>query len=184
MNKNRLYMALIFITLFPANILSREHVVNNFNLSRWYTISPGGAISSSESMRLISNVGEVIVDGLGSGFHCGSGYHTPGSPTPVTSEEEQLIPKEFSLGQNFPNPFNLSTTVQFNVPRRCFVTIKIYNILGQNIRDLTDNWFAAGTYQVFWNGTNNFGEEVSSGIYLYRIEAGEFVETRKMTLLK
>ena len=93
-------------------------------------------------------------------------------------------PNSFLLAQNYPNPFNARTVISFALPRSSHVKIEIFNILGQKVRDLVDEEVVAGYKQVVWDGKGNSGEIVASGIYLYRIRAGDFVETRKMTLLK
>lgn len=88
-------------------------------------------------------------------------------------------PHIYSLSQNHPNPFNPKTTISFSLARTELVTIAIYNILGQKIETLMSETKSAGNWTVEWNGTN-----AASGIYFYRITAGEFTDTRKMTLLK
>ncbi len=94
------------------------------------------------------------------------------------------LPIEYSLTQNYPNPFNLSTRFEFSMPRASDVVIKVYDITGREIVTLADNHYSAGNYMVDWNGEDNFGNIVASGIYLYRIKAGDFVESKKMILLK
>ncbi|HKI77842.1 MAG TPA: T9SS type A sorting domain-containing protein, partial [Ignavibacteriaceae bacterium] len=88
------------------------------------------------------------------------------------------------LLQNAPNPFNPSTAIKFYVPTTEDVTIKIYDILGREIKTLLDKQTEAGYHVVYWNGNNTRGENVSSGIYLYRLTAGSFSQTKKMNLLK
>ncbi len=102
----------------------------------------------------------------------------------VTSVELQpdptTQPVRFSLSQNYPNPFNPSTTIRFDLAKTGPVTLKVYNVLGQLVATLIDNkTLSSGTYSVTWNAEN-----LSSGVYIYRIEAGGVVETRKMTLMK
>jgi len=95
-----------------------------------------------------------------------------------------LLPVKFSLDQNYPNPFNPSTIIRYALPSSEKVTIKIYDIIGKEIRTLVNEEKNAGTYTAQWNGRNNEGNSVSSGIYLYRIHAGNYIETKKMTLVK
>ena len=94
------------------------------------------------------------------------------------------IPVNYSLSQNYPNPFNPSTVIRYSLPAAEKVVIKIYDIMGREIRTLVNEEKNAGTYTSEWNGRNSNGTTVSSGIYLYRIQAGNFVEARKMTLVK
>jgi len=94
-------------------------------------------------------------------------------------------PKTFSLAQNAPNPFNPETAIRFELPIPQRVTLVVYNLLGQEVVRLLDNTpFEAGYHRVVWNGRNSTGQATSSGLYLYRITAGEFVTARKMVLLK
>ncbi len=93
-------------------------------------------------------------------------------------------PSDFSLSQNFPNPFNNETVITFALPRTSNVRIEIFNILGQKVRDLVDERVTAGYKKVVWNGKDNNGKSVASGIYFYQIVADEFVDVQKMTLLK
>ena len=90
----------------------------------------------------------------------------------------------FSLHQNYPNPFNRDTRVEYELSESANVTVKIFNILGQEIKTLIKREQEPGDFQVIWNGTNNNNVPVSSGIYLYRIRAGNYVKSKKMTLLK
>lgn len=85
---------------------------------------------------------------------------------------------------NSPNPFNPSTTIKFYVPSTENVTLTIYNIIGEEVTTLVNNQVSAGYHITYWNGKDNFGNTVASGIYLYRLQAGNFVETKKMNLLK
>ena len=97
---------------------------------------------------------------------------------------EPVIPTIFALHQNFPNPFNPITTLGYDLPEKLFVTISIYNMLGNQIKVLVNRYEGAGFKSVQWDATDSMGRAVSAGVYLYKIEAGEFVETRKMVLLK
>lgn len=94
------------------------------------------------------------------------------------------LPGSYSLRQNYPNPFNPSTEILFDVPKRSRVTILIYNVLGQKVRTLVDDELAAGAYSETWDGTSDDGHNLSTGIYLYRMESGDYTQSRKMILLK
>jgi hypothetical protein len=110
--------------------------------------------------------------------------------TGVEDEKDRGIPTSFALEQNYPNPFNPSTTVEYALPIDAIVTLKIYNILGQEIATLVDESKSTGYYTVLWNGRNQFGSQVATGIYFYRIEAkpadgGQpFKSLKKMLLIK
>jgi len=94
------------------------------------------------------------------------------------------IPASYSLSQNYPNPFNPSTTIRFALPATSHVKLSIYSIDGQLVKTLVDDSKDAGNYSVVWNGTNNLGSQVASGMYIYRIDAGNFVNTKKLMLMK
>ncbi len=111
-----------------------------------------------------------------------TGNFKVGSVTSVDGDEE--LPLSYSIEQNYPNPFNPTTTINYSLPEANFVTIKIYNMLGQEVKTLLSEEVKAGRHNVNWNGENNFGIKVSSGTYIYRITAGEFVQAKKMILLK
>jgi hypothetical protein len=94
------------------------------------------------------------------------------------------LPMAFALHQNFPNPFNPSTTIRFDLPEAADVSLIIYNILGQEIRTLMTLRMEAGRQSAIWNGLNNNGQMTGSGLYVCRLTAGDFVDTRKMLLMR
>ncbi len=94
------------------------------------------------------------------------------------------VPNSFELSQNYPNPFNSSTVINYQLPEDCHVLIKIYNAQGQEIKTLVDEYKTAAYYTVQWNGRDNDDNPVASGIYLYRIYAGNYFRTQKMSILK
>jgi len=98
--------------------------------------------------------------------------------------EIAAIPAAFALEQNYPNPFNPSTTIKYQIPADASVTLDVYNLQGQKVRTLLSKEQKAGYYSVVWDGRNEAGQTVSSGLYLYRVQAGSFVATHKMMMLK
>ena len=94
------------------------------------------------------------------------------------------VPQKFELYQNYPNPFNPSTEIKFDIPAASAVYLSIYNILGREVRVLVDNYLSAGTFTIIWDGRDDTGTPVSSGLYFYRFSADNFSERRKMILLK
>jgi hypothetical protein len=104
--------------------------------------------------------------------------------TDVAAEVETEVPSSFSLSQNHPNPFNSETAIEYSLPEETQVKIAIYNILGQKVKTLLDGKETAGHKRVIWDGENEKGKSVSSGIYFYRMETEEFVRTKKMLYLK
>ncbi|MCB0292142.1 MAG: T9SS type A sorting domain-containing protein, partial [Calditrichaeota bacterium] len=89
-----------------------------------------------------------------------------------------------ALSANYPNPFNPSTTIAYQLPQSVPVTLTVYNLLGQRVRRLVQGVLPPGYYQAVWNGRNDAGVAVGSGIYIYRFEAGDYRQVRKMILLK
>ena len=102
----------------------------------------------------------------------------------VLSTESNFIPSQYILYQNHPNPFNPVTTLRYDLPEDALVSIDIYDLMGRNIRSLVNSNQSAGYRSIQWNATNNLGESVSAGMYIYTIQAGEFRQTKKMVLLK
>tara|TARA_Y100000310_G_scaffold60402_1_gene55742 strand:- start:255 stop:3929 length:3675 start_codon:yes stop_codon:yes gene_type:complete len=96
----------------------------------------------------------------------------------------EAIPIEYRLAQNYPNPFNPVTLIKYDLPEQSHVNIVIYDMLGRQVRTLVNIIQEAGFKSVLWNATNDYGKPVSAGVYLYQIHAGEFVQTKKMVLLK
>ena len=99
-------------------------------------------------------------------------------------EAVQMLPTEFSLSQNYPNPFNPSTVIKFQLPVKEQVTLTVFNSLGEKIKTLVDGVNEAGYYKINWDGRNEYNNTVATGVYLYRIQAGNFVDTKKMILMK
>ncbi len=100
------------------------------------------------------------------------------------STEPTAVPEKFGLSQNYPNPFNPETEIHFQLPEASQVLVRIFNTLGQEIRTLTDREYEAGFHSLRWDSKDNKGNAVSSGIYLYQLQAGSFSQIRKMTLLR
>jgi len=99
-------------------------------------------------------------------------------------ERTSLLPTQFNLKPNYPNPFNPSTGIQYDLPKATHVKIEIYNTLGQRVRTLVNKNKTAGSYQVIWDGDNDNGEPVPSGIYFYIMNTSEFKQSRKMLLVR
>jgi predicted outer membrane repeat protein len=102
----------------------------------------------------------------------------------VVGANEDLIPLITKLNQNYPNPFNPSTTINYSLKENSKVTLNIYNIKGQKVKQLVSHQRSAGQHSVVWNGTDDSGKSVSSGIYFYKLKAGDFQKVRKMILIK
>ncbi len=115
------------------------------------------------------------------------GYKTlpvDGVVTAVDEDSRPVIPETYALSVNYPNPFNPATNIEYSIPSRSHVTIEVFNILGQEVRTLVDETRPAGEHRITWDGTDRNGTQVATGVYLYRIEADSYIETRKMLFLK
>ena len=109
---------------------------------------------------------------------------TQNSEAPSALAKTASLPTEFALAQNYPNPFNPATRISYQLPRDTRVTLKIYNMKGEEVRTLVDGHRAAGRYEVEWNAQNNSGARVASGVYLYRLQGEGVAETKRMVLLQ
>lgn len=184
-----------FLLIWCDEQQEQQGIHTNFKLS-----------SGGEFIALVDADGVTVIDSLSFGpqttdisfgrFPDGTNnwsslFPTPGNPNSLTSiEDEQLIPTEFSLSA-YPNPFNPSTSVRYTIPnvisttgRNLNIKLIVYDVLGNLIKTLVDEEKSAGTYEVVWNGKNSFGNNVSSGIYLARIQVNQQFENLKLMLLK
>jgi len=109
---------------------------------------------------------------------------TDSSITVVEPGDPGTLPGGYSLCQNYPNPFNPTTTIRYDLPELADVRIAVYNVVGQVVRTLVDRQMSPGQYETVWDGRDDSGSPVSSGLYLYRMTAGNFSQSRKMLLLK
>ena len=123
-----------------------------------------------------------LSDGLGSSEPVVvGGMLTLGAGEPVP---DKPLPTEVSLSRNFPNPFNPSTEISFALPSDRMVSLSVFNILGQEVKNLVSGEMQAGFHKVIWDGTNNNGQNVPSGTYFYRMDAGDYSQSMKMVMLK
>ncbi len=102
----------------------------------------------------------------------------------LLSVENDIVPFEYILYQNYPNPFNPITKIRYDIPKNEFVSINIYDVTGRKVKSLIGENQVAGYRSITWDGTNNLGQSVSAGMYIYMIQAGQYRESRKMVLLK
>jgi hypothetical protein len=102
----------------------------------------------------------------------------------VSVNDEAEFPKAFSLKDNYPNPFNPITNIHYELHKNTEVNITIYDLLGREVKQLVNGKQMSGKHKVTWNGKNDFDQPVAAGVYFYIVEAGDFVQTRKMVLLK
>jgi 1,4-alpha-glucan branching enzyme len=160
--------------------LNQRTVTPGFNAAGdWYDYFTGAKITVADLQAAMPlNAGE---------FHI---YTTAKLPIPepgiISGVEDSYVtaPGSYSLSQNYPNPFNPSTTISYSIPKNSFVTLKVYDILGREAAVLVNEEKPAGKYSVVFNAVNGGGKKLSSGVYLYKIQADGFSESRKFILMK
>lgn len=146
----------------------------------YITVNAQSVITLGANTNLIVGTGADICAGSiqGPGTVSGNGTFC-GIPTDVESEDESNLPKEYALDQNFPNPFNPETRISWQSPAGSHQILKIYDILGNEVATLVDEYREAGIYEIIFDAS-----KLSSGVYLYQLQADNYTFTRKMTLLK
>jgi hypothetical protein len=150
----------------------------SLKLFRWIDGSTGWQEVGGTVDTVFNQVVETIT---GPGVYA---IFTTDASVDVDDEHGDILPYRFNLSQNYPNPFNPVTTIEYTLPRRNHVSIEIFNLLGQKVRTLVNREESAGSYTITWDGTTASGQSAATGVYLYRFQAGDHVETKKMLLLK
>jgi predicted GH43/DUF377 family glycosyl hydrolase len=112
------------------------------------------------------------------------GFATDSSMVGIGDEVSNNLPKKFDLHQNYPNPFNPATTIRYTLPKSEFITLKVYDILGREVITLVNEKQTTGEKSLVWDGRDRSGKELSSGIYIYQIQAGDYIKSRKMVLIR
>jgi hypothetical protein len=126
----------------------------------------------------------VYEGGEGRGNTLTAKVQKTGSLALFYNPEHEFLPKSIELAQNYPNPFNPSTTIRFGLPDEGKVKLVVYNVLGQKVKELLNESRGAGYHTVIWNGKNETGQQVSSGLYIYRVESAKGAVSKKMLLIK
>ena len=164
-------------------------------LDDWLTMNPlSGTVSPEGSAGVLLNVNAAGMDPgvYSAGISVNSNDPDQGAviiPLSLTvngmsSENESLLPAEFALHQNYPNPFNPQTKIRYDLPENSMVNITVYDMLGREVKTLVNQVQNAGFKSIIWDATNDYGKAISAGIYLYQIQAGDYIHTQKMVLLK
>ena len=167
----------------------------NWSTSFVYTTPPNpvpsGSIQNATLSGLIAgeiyNIGIKSVDdalNMSAISNVAAAQATINLTTDVQDDQYASAPEEFELHQNYPNPFNPSTTIEYAVPSSGPVELSIYDVSGRKTATLVDESKSAGLYAAEWSGENDAGNPVASGVYIYRIEAGSYRESKKMILVK
>ena len=173
--RNKIFSFVAVYLFLITSAFSQYQITNS-------VISNGGAITSNANYIFNNTIGESFIDKISNTTHqqnAGFWYVYQQSTITSIENEETMLPVVFKLEQNYPNPFNPSTTIQFSIPQQTNVTLKVYDVLGNEVASLVNEEKARGVYNVNFNAS-----QLASGVYFYRIQAGNFVETKKMILMK
>lgn len=178
-----------------------SYIAGNANYFLARSVMGTGGVLGAQGPNHFHNAtaGQTLVGGmhgpnhfLASGFWLPAGYIPPVS---VESAQDGIMPQDFNLQQNFPNPFNPQTTIEYDLPIKCLITVEVFNAVGQRIRLVNSQNQGPGHAVFVWDGFDDHGEQMGSGVYLYRVTAltinGEdnnanvlFQRTKKMLLVK
>lgn len=170
---------------FTNEQLQRANIKNKKKVTfARFTESDSTWIKVPTEIDTVNNIAEALVDHFSIWTLIDEEYFGVTGISDDKQENKNNIPDSYKLYDNFPNPFNPVTAIQFEIPKSLFVTLSIYNILGQTVRVLVKESKPAGFYTVVWDGKNEQGIYVSSGIYLYQLRTEKFTSTKKMLLLK
>ena len=171
------YLLMIFvISIFPGKLLSQNSAV------RWSAFDMGFVMSVSSNNVVMSAIGQGFVGTVQQGntrIESGVLADTSIRRTIISTVREQWVPLTYSLGQNFPNPFNPSTSIEYVLPKGSFVSLKIYNVIGEEVATLVSGVKSTGIHKAEWRG-----DGFSSGVYFYRLDTGDFIRTKKLILLR
>jgi len=179
-----IYQIGLFLFFIFVNVTDAQ---SNIKLKN-HTFSSGGAIVSDSLSNYKYNVlaGQTATEPFIGNQYQGSSGIIPGINTisSIDDSDKDLIIKEFILYQNYPNPFNPVTTIRYQIPKTTQVSINVYNVLGQKVKELVSKNQTAGIYEVNWDGRNISGIELASGMYFFHMHADEFVNIKKMIYMK
>jgi len=172
-------------TILTANAFTGSQVLevtstNGFSIGDNIIINPGGL---TEEINKITGFGSILLQTPLQYDH-NSGETIELLISTTVEDDHNLNASEYSLSQNYPNPFNPTTRIQYAIGSRQFVTLKVYDVLGNGVATLVDEFLPAGIYEVEFNIGTSRDLSLTSGIYFYRLQAGSFVETKKMLMLK
>ena len=161
-----------------------EDPVFNADVSNYVGVGPvdvasGDSVSFGVAMLAASSIYEL--EYVAGELHA---FWEENFPEELSAQDEAMLPIEFAMHQNYPNPFNPVTSIRYDIPSTSMVTISIYSMLGQKVKTLTSKVHQPGFYSAQWNGTNDLGTAVSSGMYICKINAGSFTSINKMILMK
>ena len=164
---------------------ARDGVGVDLGLAEWqHVVIPVGDLQVSWPLEEIQFNGSLEGTFYLDGMRLVARGSPPLSPTAVVAERGAASPVAFSLQQNYPNPFNSGTAIDLTLPGTADVGLAVYNLAGQKVATLLDGPLSGGAHAVAWDGRDNGGRALASGMYLYRLQAGDRVAARKLLLLQ
>ena len=180
------------------NRLFANQVFNWFGALDWLSVTPpGGSLDVGETVELEVTIDATVMLGGSYQRNIDIASNDPATPVvtipvllsvdstvSVTGIAGDHLPTQYTLHPNYPNPFNPTTTIAYEIPERAGVSLVIYDVGGREVRRLVSESQPRGRHEVTWDGRNASGDPAASGVYFYRLAAGDFVQTRKMILLK
>ena len=178
-------MLLFIYLLFSSSTFAGESDSYNF---KWTITSESGGFTVSSNYSLFETFGFPMFGSMSSSsYNLSGGAATPTNVNDI--RKDRMKPDNFELQQNYPNPFNPVTNIQFELPEAAHVELVIYNVLGQKVKELVNKEFQAGYHNLIWHGTNQNGEHVGSGTYIFVIRVKSdnkvlFQDSKKMSFLK
>lgn len=183
----------VFVQKYPVDTLiikvKYDLLLNVFGTMRhtWVYVEKSKRVSAYTEWWVSDSIGIIRIEG-----EAGTAYSLYGAKINginyglISHANNNLIhlPNTFWVDQNYPNPFNPSTNISFTIPSKIFVSVRIYNILGKQIRVLLNGELVSGYYKVEWDGKNDYGEVVQSGVYFYQVFTNDYQQTKKMILIR
>ena len=181
---------ILVTTTLTANALAGSQTLevastNGFNIGDNIKINPGGP---NEETNTIIGFGSMLIQTPLQFDHSAGEIVLNLTPTSI-EENNSSVPLDYVLLNNYPNPFNPSTKIRYSIPQSSYVAVKVYDVLGNEVATLVDEYKPAGSYEVEFNSSTLSGSVsakggYASGVYFYQLKAGEFISTKKMILLK
>ncbi|MCP4583730.1 MAG: T9SS type A sorting domain-containing protein [candidate division Zixibacteria bacterium] len=148
----------------------------------------GGVNDDGVSSMYRTNDGDFMVAGYTASFGAGSFdcwvLKIDGELTGIEDDNDETLPNIISLSQNYPNPFNASTIIEFELNQPGYAGLDVFDVRGRKVKTLVDDYLGSGRYTVKWNGISESGKVVTSGSYFYKLKSGDYIDTRKMVLIK
>jgi hypothetical protein len=182
---NRKLMCSVMAAFAVAFAFTESQAQNS--IVEWSAFSSEFSVPGSSTSTVKSSVGQALIGRsqqgnslIESGFLVNRLLRGP----LLGVKEQPGLPTTSSLEQNYPNPFNPSTTIRYELPQRSKVELHLFNIIGQHVATLVNEEQDAGRYTLLWSGRNDDGQLLASGVYLYRLTAGEFTDVKKAILMR